>query len=78
VAKNNRSFYRTLFLGLIALGVLIWSAADQFDIPHRELAELFFGILWIVAGTIIAAAVFAGVWIGLRKWWRRSDSDKPQ
>jgi hypothetical protein len=78
VAKTNRNFYRTLILGLIALGVLIWSAADQFDISHQELAELFYGTLLIAAGTIITAALFAGLWISLRKWWRRSESDKPQ
>lgn len=78
MVKSNRSFYRTLILGLIALGVLIWSAADQFDLSHQELAELFYGTLLIAAGTIITAALFAGLWIGLRKWWRNSKSDKSQ
>jgi hypothetical protein len=78
VPKTNRRFYRTLILGLVALGVLIWSAADQFDISYQEIAALFYGTLLIAFGTIFTAALFTGLWIGLRKWWRRRESDKPQ
>ena len=78
MAKSNRRFYRTFILGFIALGLLVWSAADQFDIPPQKMAELFFGTVWIVVFTIVTAALFATIWIGLRNWRQRNDSDNGQ
>ena len=72
---TSRRFYRTILFGLTALGVMIWAAVDQFGISQREMAELFFSTLWIVAGTIVAAALFAGLWVGLRKWMHRGKPD---
>ena len=75
MTKASRRFYRTILLGVTALAGMIWTAVDQFGISPQEMTKLFFGILWVVAGTIVAAALFAGLWIGLRKYLRRGKPD---
>jgi hypothetical protein len=75
VSKASRRFHRTIVIGLVAMGVLIWAAIDQFGISRQEMAELFLGVLWIAVGTIIFAAVFTGLWVGLRKWMQRGKVD---
>jgi hypothetical protein len=75
VTKASRRFYRTTLLSLTALGGMVWTAVDQFGISQKEIAALFLGILWVVAGIIVAAALFAGLWIGLRKYLNRGESD---
>lgn len=74
MSKANRRFYRTLLLGLAALGVLIWTAAEQFGISQEEMTSLLLGTLLVAAGTIALAALCALVWIGLRKLlWQRGE-----
>ena len=73
--KADRRFYRTLLIGLAALGLLVWTAVDQFGIPKREMAELLLATLWVVGGIIGSAAFFAFVWIGVRKLFGRDGSD---
>jgi hypothetical protein len=75
VTKASRRFYRTILFGLTALGVMIWAAVDQFGISQQEMTKLFLGTLWVVAGTIVAAALFAGLWVGLRKCLHRGKPD---
>lgn len=75
MSKSSRRFYRTIVIGLAAMGVLIWAAVDQFGISRQEMTGLFLGTLWIVAGTISFAALFSGLWIGVRKWLQRSKVD---
>ncbi len=76
MSKANRRFYRTILLGLAALGVLIWAAIDQFGISHVEMANLFLGTVLIAGGTIGLAAVCAVLWIGLRNLLRGGDGGK--
>lgn len=71
----GRRFYRSTGLGFVALGVLVWSAVDQFDISFENMTELFFGTLWVAGGIIMLAALLVAVLIGLRKLLQRSDSD---
>ena len=73
--RTSRRFYRTILFGLTALGVMVWAAVDQFGISQQEIIELFLGTLWIVAGTIVAAALFAGLWVGLRRFLQRGKPD---
>jgi hypothetical protein len=73
MSKASRRYYRTVLLGLAAMGVLIWAAIDQFDLSTQEMTELFLGTLWVMGGTIVFAAVFATLWIGLRSLLRSRD-----
>jgi len=62
--KRNR---RTIFLGIFACASLVWAAIDQFDVPPRELAELF---AYTVAGVllvILCAALCVLLIVGLGK-----------
>lgn len=74
MTRANRRFYRTLLLGLLALGVLIWAAVDQFGIPWRDMSELLLGTLWIAGGAIVLAALCTLLWVGLRALLRRDDT----
>ncbi len=65
--KANRRFYRTLLLGLAALGVLVWTAIEQFGISKQEMANLLIGTLIVAGGTIVLAGLCVVLWIGLRK-----------
>lgn len=73
MSKASRRYYRTVLLGLAAMGVLIWAAIDQFELSPQEMTELFLGTLWVMGGTIVLAAVFATLWIGLRRLLRSRD-----
>ena len=67
MSKANRRFYRTLLLGVAALGTLIWSAIEQFGISQQEMVNLLVGTVIVAAGTIVLAGVCVGLWFGLRK-----------
>lgn len=67
MSKATRRYYRTLLIGLVALGVMVWTAVDQFGISRQEITELLLGTLWIAGGTIVLAALCATLWILLRK-----------
>tara|TARA_R110002124_G_scaffold71090_3_gene190526 strand:- start:4240 stop:4464 length:225 start_codon:yes stop_codon:yes gene_type:complete len=73
MSKANRRFYRTLFLGLVALGVLVWSAIEQFGIAWQQMVDLLMGTLMVAGGVIVLAALCVMIWIGVRKWLRRGD-----
>jgi TRAP-type C4-dicarboxylate transport system permease small subunit len=73
MSKASRRYYRTVLLGLAAMGVLIWAAIDQFELSAQEMTELFLGTLWVMGGTIVFAAVFATLWIVLRRLLRSRD-----
>lgn len=75
MSKANRRFYRTLILGMAALGVMVWTAVDQFGISWQEMTGLLLGTLWIAGGTIALAALCAVLWIGLRKLLYRDKAE---
>jgi hypothetical protein len=71
VTKANRKHLRTLILGVLAMGGLVWTAMDQFDIPREVMLDLFLATA-VGAGLVILAAGLAAVLlIGLRKWLSR-------
>ena len=76
VTRADRKFYRTIVLGLVALGVLVWAAMDRFGVSRGEVVDIFVGTLLVVSVTIFTAALCAVCWIATRQWYRRSDSDK--
>ena len=72
MASGNRRFYRSLLLVLAAMGALVWTAMDQFDISRREISELFLGAVLAVCLVIGAAAIVTLLWVTLRRLLSRS------
>lgn len=70
MARAGRKYYRTIFLGVAAMGVLVWAAVDQFGIPWEEMLELLLITVAAVVVVIAAAAATVTLWVWLRKWLR--------
>ncbi len=49
------------------MAALVWTAVDQFGIPWDEIIDLFLATLMVIGLIILAAAVFVGLLMGLRK-----------
>lgn len=58
MSRAKRRYYRTIFLGIAALGALVWAAVDQFDIPVSEMVDLFLGSILAIGLVIVLAALF--------------------
>jgi drug/metabolite transporter (DMT)-like permease len=71
VARAGRRYWRTIILGILALGVMVWSAVEQFDVPLDEIRQLLLGTVIAVVLVILAAALFVLGWIGLRRLLHR-------
>ena len=71
MSRASRRYYRTILLGVLALGTLVWVAVDQFGVPPRELADLFLATLLVVSLLIGAAALVVLLWVGLRRLRQR-------
>lgn len=71
VRRGARRYYRTLLLGVAALGVLVWAAVERFGVSRQEMGELLIGALLLTGGVIGVAALGAGTWIGARRLLRR-------
>jgi len=67
VSRATRKYYRTVLLGVAAMAALVWAAVDQFGITWEEVLDLFLVTLMVIGIVIVAAALFVGAWIGLRK-----------
>ena len=67
MSRAGRKYYRTVFLGIAAMAALVWAAVDQFGIAWEEILDLFLATLVAIGIVILAAALFALVWIGVRK-----------
>lgn len=76
MTKASRRYYRTIVLGVAAMGVLLWSATDQFGIPWEHMLELFLATLLVMVIVIIAAAVCVALWKGLSKLLHRRLASK--
>ncbi len=70
MSRSARRFRRTLLLGVLALGVLVWTAVDQFGVETETMWQLALGTGVGVLVVITAAAVTVLLWIGLRRLWR--------
>lgn len=73
MTKAQRKYYRTIILGVAAMGALIWSAMDQFGISRQEMQSQFLSAVLVVAALVLCGACAAAVWIGLRKLFGRKD-----
>ena len=71
MSRASRRYSRTILLGVLALGTLVWVAVDQFGVPPRELADLFLATLLVVSLVIGAAALVVLLWVGLRRLRQR-------
>ena len=73
MSRSARRYWRTIILGILALGVLVWAAVEQFDVPIAEVRSLLLGTVIAVLLVIVAAGVFVVLWMGLRRLLRRQD-----
>lgn len=63
----RRSPRRTLVLGIAALGVLLWGAVSQFDLPREQvLASLLASVISLLL-IIALAALAVALWMGIRR-----------
>ena len=73
MTRSAKRYRRTIILGVLALGTMVWSAVDQFGIPIEEMIDLFLATLLGVVSVIAVAAVVAALWFSLR--WVLRDRD---
>ncbi|TGD75232.1 hypothetical protein E4634_04330 [Mangrovimicrobium sediminis] len=73
MARSSRRYYRTVLLGVAALGAMVWFAVDQFDIPWQDMRDLLLATLLVIGVVIAVAALGTAAWIGLRKLLRGRD-----
>ncbi|MFK7977070.1 MAG: hypothetical protein AB8C02_13115 [Halioglobus sp.] len=69
----QKRYYRTLFLGVAAMGALAWGAMDQFDLSASEMGESLFVAFLLIAALAVIGAVIAGFWVLLRTLLNRKD-----
>lgn len=62
---------RSVLLALLASAVLVWSAIYHFDIPPREMAQLFLYSAAGVLAIMLSAALFVALLVLSRALWRR-------
>lgn len=67
MSKASRRFNRTLVLSVLSLAVLIWAAIRSFDISPEDMLTFLVGVMWVVAGVILLAGLFAALWVTLRR-----------
>ncbi len=73
MSKASRRYYRTIVLGVAAMGLLVWTAIDQFGIPWEEMLDLFLGTLVVLLLVIVTAALCVLLWQGLRKLLQKDE-----
>lgn len=71
LAKRRRRYVRTIILGVLAMGTLVWGAVDTFEVPPERLWALFLQTLAAMAVLIVLAAGTAGLWVMLRRLSKR-------
>ncbi len=67
MSRAQRRYLRTLILGIAAMATLVWAAVDQFDITWTEMRQLFLAVLVGALAVIVLAALFAGLWMAIRR-----------
>jgi len=71
VSKRKRRYVRTIILGVLAMGALVWGAVDTFEVPPERLWALFLETLLVLLLLILFAAAAAALWILLRRLSQR-------
>ena len=77
MSKSNKRYLRSIVLLVLAMGGMVWSAVDLFDIPIEEMRSLLIATAVGVGGVIVAAAVILLLLIGLRKLFGGSRDQDP-
>lgn len=73
LTRAQRRYYRTIFLGVAAMGALVWSAMDQFDLSPAEVRESFMTAFLLVSLIVLAGAALAALWVIARKLLARKN-----
>ena len=72
MSKANARHRRSVFIGVLALGSLVWAAHDQFGIPPENIGWMLVYTIAAVFSIIVLAATVVALWLGLRKLLGRS------
>ena len=49
------------------MGLLLWTAVTQFDIPRREVVDALLAMLLVLIAIMALAALSVGFWVGVRR-----------
>lgn len=74
--RKRRGHMRTVFLGICAMGVLLWASVYRFNVPVDVLKEYFLATLFTMAAVIVLAGFSALLLLGgrqLLRRWREKD-----
>ncbi len=71
MTKRRRRYVRTIILGVLAMGALVWGAVDTFEVPPERLWALFLETLLVLLVLVLSAAAAAALWILLRRLIKR-------
>lgn len=69
--RKRRSHGRTVFLGLCAMGVLLWASVYRFNVPADVLKEYFIATLAAMGFVVLLAGLSALLLLGIRQVLRR-------
>ena len=73
MSKSTRRFTLRIALGVCALALLVYTAADQFSISRDEILSLFGAAVLMLLAIMLSAATVAALWVGLRRLLKRGD-----
>jgi len=73
MTPGQKRYYRTLFLGIAAMGALAWGAMDQFDLSPAEMGQSLSLAVLLIALLAASGATIAAVWVVLRKLINRKN-----
>lgn len=73
--RKRRSHARTVFLGICAMGALLWASVYRFNVPADVLKEYFYATLVAMTAVVVLAGISASLLLGVRHLLRRRRGD---
>jgi hypothetical protein len=67
MSKANARYRRSIIIGIVALGSLVWVSTEQYGVPRENIAWMLIYTLAGVFSVIVFAAVVVGLLVALRK-----------
>ena len=67
MSKANARYRRSIIIGIVALGALVWVSTEQYGVPRENIAWMLIYTVAAVFGVIVFAAVVVGLLLVLRK-----------